>query len=119
LSLELNPAYFEALRTRARIFVRLELYEQATKDFTNALEHGVQIMSAFEHEELKIELEEAEMERNKGKDYYKILGLSMSSPLIKYVYYWFGIPQVSPHIVRKLKSERLTWFSRANTIQTR
>jgi len=40
---------------------------------TNALK-SVQ-MSAFENQELKTKLEKAERECDKGKDYYKILGL--------------------------------------------
>jgi DnaJ homolog subfamily C member 7 len=82
LSLELNPTYFKALRARGQIFATLELYEPATEDFTHALEHGMQMMSAFEQCELKDELEEVKLERDKGKDYYKILGLSMSCPLL-------------------------------------
>ncbi|KAH9942881.1 DnaJ-domain-containing protein [Amylocystis lapponica] len=79
-ALNLKPQYFKALRTRARIYVGLELYESAVDDFTAALQHGTAEMSASDVDALKAELSRTEqaavLERNKEKDYYKILGLS-------------------------------------------
>lgn len=53
----------------------LELFDCAVKDFTHALEHGEAKMGVAEKQELKAELKMAEQERDKGKDYYSILGM--------------------------------------------
>ncbi|KAH9942882.1 DnaJ-domain-containing protein [Amylocystis lapponica] len=80
ISLKLNPEYFKAFRTRARIYVGLELYESAIADFTAALQHGIAEMRAIDVEALRAELSRTEetlvQERNIQKDYYEILGIS-------------------------------------------
>jgi DnaJ family protein C protein 7 len=67
------------LRERGRIYVLLELFDCAVEDFTHALEHGAAKISITEMKNLKAELKKAELERDKGKDYYSILSMSKSS----------------------------------------
>ncbi|KAL6307565.1 DnaJ-domain-containing protein [Sparassis latifolia] len=78
-ALALDPSYFKAYCARGRIYVGLELYESAVEDFKSALEHGAALLNATDARTLKEELEcaerDAERERKKDKDYYKILGL--------------------------------------------
>ncbi|KAJ7460673.1 hypothetical protein FB451DRAFT_1096425 [Mycena latifolia] len=79
-SLELTPASFKALRTRARIYLHLEKYDQAVGDFKSAIQQVGMDGSAGEADvrALKTELKKAEaaLKRSKTKDYYKILGVA-------------------------------------------
>ena len=80
-SLELVATSYKALRTRARISMASEDYQAAVTDFKASLEQ-VQIEgSQTEERALRQELKEAEiaLRRSKSKDYYKILGLSVTS----------------------------------------
>ncbi|KAH8091743.1 hypothetical protein BXZ70DRAFT_953084 [Cristinia sonorae] len=78
-SLELNPHSFKALRTRARIHLHLEKYDNAVADFKQAIEQAERDGSSGDADvrALKGELKKAEiaLKRSKSKDYYKILGL--------------------------------------------
>ncbi|KAL5513467.1 hypothetical protein ACEPAH_3866 [Sanghuangporus vaninii] len=76
-SLELHPTSFKALRTRARINLRLENYDAAVADFKSALDYAEVEGSAADGRSLRTELRQAEadLKRSKTKDYYKILGL--------------------------------------------
>jgi len=49
------------------------------EDFTHALEHGATKMSIAEKQDLESKLKMAEQGRDKGKDYYSILGTSNQS----------------------------------------
>lgn len=77
-SLKYKPNYFKALRTRARIYVGLELFDPAVEDFSAAVEYGSAHMSEEDLSNLKEEMESTEKQaiqhRQKEKDYYKILG---------------------------------------------
>jgi DnaJ family protein C protein 7 len=78
-SLELTPTSFKALRTRARIHLHLEHYDQCVADFKAAIQQVGMDGSAGEADlrALKTELKKAEaaLKRSKTKDYYKILGV--------------------------------------------
>jgi DnaJ family protein C protein 7 len=76
-SLELNPGYVKALRTRARANLASERYEDAVSDFKKAVEETPQ----GEAEAVKRELRSAEIDlkRSKKKDYYKILGVEKTA----------------------------------------
>ncbi|UZJ55857.1 hypothetical protein CBS101457_005177 [Exobasidium rhododendri] len=76
-SLQLNPGYVKALRTRARANLASERYEEAVSDFKKAVEETPQ----GEAEALKRELRSAEIDlkRSKKKDYYKILGVEKTA----------------------------------------
>lgn len=77
-SLELNPRYFKALRARGRIYIGLELYTSAIRDFRAALECDVLKVDPIDVRTLRVELKDtelmAEKEANKVRDYYEILG---------------------------------------------
>lgn len=77
-SLALNPTYFKALRTRARINVQLENFDAGIADFKSAIEQAQFEGSDADVRALKGELKKAEvaLKRSKTKDYYKILGIS-------------------------------------------
>lgn len=79
-ALKLNPTYVKAFLTSARIQVGMELFESAIDDFTSAQQYGSSSMSAADRAMVNEERESAELaaatERNRVKDYYKILGLS-------------------------------------------
>jgi DnaJ family protein C protein 7 len=74
-SLLLSPNSFKALRTRARIQLSLESYEDAVRDFKAAQDHAE---SDADRKAAQIELKKAEaaLKRSKTKDYYKILGVA-------------------------------------------
>ncbi|KAG8722149.1 hypothetical protein FRC08_006598, partial [Ceratobasidium sp. 394] len=78
-SLALNPESYKALRTRARIQLELEHFEEAVRDFKSAEEaadsEGAAIgeVRALEQETRKAEVL---LKRSKTKDYYKILNVS-------------------------------------------
>ncbi|KAJ6624856.1 hypothetical protein B0H10DRAFT_2004434 [Mycena sp. CBHHK59/15] len=79
-SLVLAPISFKALRTRARINLHLEKYDQAVADFKSAIQQVGMDGSAGDADvrALKTELKKAEaaLKRSKTKDYYKILGVA-------------------------------------------
>ncbi|KAJ7089731.1 hypothetical protein B0H15DRAFT_269331 [Mycena belliarum] len=79
-SLLLTPSSFKALRTRARINLHLEQYDQAVADFKSAIQQVGMDGSAGDADvrALKTELKKAEaaLKRSKTKDYYKILGVA-------------------------------------------
>ncbi|THH14585.1 hypothetical protein EUX98_g9592 [Antrodiella citrinella] len=79
-SLALNPHSFKALRTRARIHLHLEKYDNAVADFKSAIEQAERDGSSGDADvrALKGELKKAELalKRSKTKDYYKILGVA-------------------------------------------
>ena len=85
-SLELNPGFVKALRTRARAHLAMERYEDAVSDFKKAVEET----PGGEAEALKRELRSAEIDlkRSKKKDYYKILGVekTATAPELKKAY---------------------------------
>lgn len=74
-SLKLHPDYYKTLRTRARIRLALEEYQEAIDDFKSALDSSMVEASAAEQKSLEkeIRLAEVQLKRSKGKDYYKIL----------------------------------------------
>ncbi|KAJ7746729.1 hypothetical protein DFH07DRAFT_962814 [Mycena maculata] len=78
-SLELIPTSFKALRTRARIHLHLENYDNAVADFKSAITQASADGGAGDADvrALKTELKKAEaaLKRSKTKDYYKILGV--------------------------------------------
>ncbi|KDQ06644.1 hypothetical protein BOTBODRAFT_39447 [Botryobasidium botryosum FD-172 SS1] len=76
-SLDLHPSSYKALRTRARIRLALEDYEECVRDFKAALEACSIEGNAGEEKALANELKQAEVQlkRSKTKDYYKILNL--------------------------------------------
>ncbi|KAI0781853.1 hypothetical protein C8Q75DRAFT_728409, partial [Abortiporus biennis] len=76
-SLTLNPSSFKALRTRARVNIALEKFEDAVRDFKSAIEQAEFEGSDADVRALKGELKKAEvaLKRSKTKDYYKILGI--------------------------------------------
>ncbi|EMD33210.1 hypothetical protein CERSUDRAFT_160798 [Gelatoporia subvermispora B] len=82
VALTLSPLYFKALRTRARLYVGLELYEKAVEDFQAAMQQTSIKLTASDLDELVTELASAEQKakeaQEKLKDYYNILGLSRS-----------------------------------------
>lgn len=78
-SLVLQPGSFKALRTRARIRLHKEEYEDAIADFRAALEQAESESADGDARALRGELNEAEaeaaLECSKTKDYYKILAV--------------------------------------------
>ncbi|KIM25410.1 hypothetical protein M408DRAFT_331174 [Serendipita vermifera MAFF 305830] len=91
LSLKLYPDNWKAVRTRARIRLARDEYEEAISDFREAMELA-ENMAGTEgaQREIQDELRKAEvlLKRSKEKDYYKILGLSRTAtdPEIKKAY---------------------------------
>ncbi|CAK5267226.1 unnamed protein product [Mycena citricolor] len=79
-SLQLAPASFKALRTRARINLHMEQYEQSIADFQEAIRQAQSDANSSDAEvrALRSELKKAEaaLKRSKTKDYYKILGVA-------------------------------------------
>lgn len=75
LSLALYPDYYKSLRTRARIRLANDEYQEAIDDFKLALDSSMVEASAAEQKALEkeIKLAEVQLKRSKGKDYYKIL----------------------------------------------
>ncbi|KAB5593889.1 DnaJ like protein [Ceratobasidium theobromae] len=81
-SLALNPDSYKALRTRARIQLELEHFEDAVRDFKAAQESAEGDGAAVgELRSLAEETKKAEvlLKRSKTKDYYKILNVSRDS----------------------------------------
>jgi DnaJ-like protein len=76
-SLILQPGSFKALRTRARIRLHKEEYDDAIADFRAALEQAEFESADGDVRALRGELKRAEaaLKRSKTKDYYKILGV--------------------------------------------
>jgi tetratricopeptide (TPR) repeat protein len=76
-SLLLQPGSFKALRTRARIRLHKEQYDDAIADFRSALEQAEFESADGDVRALRGELKRAEaaLKRSKTKDYYKILGV--------------------------------------------
>jgi hypothetical protein len=75
-SLALNPDSYKALRTRARIHLELEHFEDAVRDFKAAQESAEGDGTAMgEVRSIAEEVKKAEvlLKRSKTKDYYKIL----------------------------------------------
>ncbi|THU97707.1 protein prenylyltransferase [Dendrothele bispora CBS 962.96] len=79
ISLELVSTSFKALRTRGRINIALEKFEDAVRDFKSSIEEAQKDGSTSDADvkALRSELKKAEaaLKRSKTKDYYKILGL--------------------------------------------
>ncbi|KAF8270650.1 TPR-like protein [Lactarius quietus] len=77
-SLILQPGSFKALRTRARIRLHNEQYEEAIADFRSALEQAEFDGADADVRAMRGELKRAEaaLRRSKTKDYYKILGVA-------------------------------------------
>ncbi|KAJ7623539.1 hypothetical protein FB45DRAFT_108514 [Roridomyces roridus] len=79
-SLEITPNSFKALRTRARIHLHLEKYDNAVADFKSSIQQASAdgATSDADVRALKTELKKAEaaLKRSKTKDYYKILGVA-------------------------------------------
>ena len=77
-SLLLQPGSFKALRTRARIRMHNEQYDEAIADFRSALEQAEFESADGDVRVLRGELKRAEaaLRRSKTKDYYKILGVA-------------------------------------------
>lgn len=77
-SLLLQPGSFKALRTRARIRLHNEQYDEAIVDFRSALEQAEFESADADVRALRGELKRAEaaLRRSKTKDYYKILGVA-------------------------------------------
>ncbi len=81
-ALALQPAYVKALKTRARALGELGRYEEAVRDFTQAVaDFDFAKESRAEFEALKRELRamEANLKRPVQKDYYKILGVGKNA----------------------------------------
>ncbi len=82
-ALALQPAYVKALKTRARALGKLGRYEEAVRDFTQAVaDFDFSAKESWaEFEALKRELRsmEAHLKRPVQKDYYKILGVGRSA----------------------------------------
>ncbi|KAI9509137.1 hypothetical protein F5148DRAFT_1275432 [Russula earlei] len=76
-SLVLQPGSFKALRTRARIRLHKEQYDDAIADFRSALEQAEFESADGDVRSLRGELKRAEaaLKRSKTKDYYKVLGV--------------------------------------------
>ena len=78
-SLNLTPTSFKALRTRARIYLHLEKFDEAINDFKSAIQQAQTEGSSTDADvrALKTDLKKAEvaLKRSKTKDYYKILGV--------------------------------------------
>ena len=77
-SLLLQPGSVKALRTRARIRLHNEQYDEAIVDFRSALEQAEFESADADVRALRGELKRAEaaLRRSKTKDYYKILGVA-------------------------------------------
>jgi tetratricopeptide (TPR) repeat protein len=77
-SLVIQPGSFKALRTRARIRLHKEQYDEAIADFRAALEQAEFESADGDVRALRGELKRAEaaLKRSKTKDYYKILGVA-------------------------------------------
>ncbi|CEL56292.1 DnaJ homolog subfamily C member 7 homolog OS=Schizosaccharomyces pombe (strain 972 / ATCC 24843) GN=SPBC543,02c PE=4 SV=1 [Rhizoctonia solani AG-1 IB] len=78
-SLALNPDSYKALRTRARIHLELEHFEDAVRDFKAAQESAEGDGTAMgEVRSIAEEVKKAEvlLKRSKTKDYYKILNIA-------------------------------------------
>ncbi|KAH9057438.1 hypothetical protein EDB87DRAFT_1751756 [Lactarius vividus] len=77
-SLVLQPGSFKALRTRARIRLHNEQYDDAIADFRSAIEQAEFEGADADVRALRGELKRAEaaLRRSKTKDYYKILGVA-------------------------------------------
>jgi len=77
-SLVLQPGSFKAIRTRARIRLHKEEYDDAIADFRAALEQAEFESADGDVRALRGELKRAEaaLKRSKTKDYYKILGVA-------------------------------------------
>ncbi|KAH9074925.1 hypothetical protein EDB83DRAFT_2515802 [Lactarius deliciosus] len=77
-SLVLQPGSFKALRTRARIRLHNEQYDDAIADFRSAIEQAEFDGADADVRALRGELKRAEaaLRRSKTKDYYKILGVA-------------------------------------------
>ncbi|KAI5479814.1 DnaJ family protein [Pseudohyphozyma bogoriensis] len=73
--LEINPSYFKALRTRARVHLSSEDFEAAMRDFKQAYELAP--AGSADETSLKRELKDAEvkLKKSKMKDHYKTLGI--------------------------------------------
>ncbi|KAI0047396.1 protein prenylyltransferase, partial [Auriscalpium vulgare] len=76
-ALKLQPGSYKALRTRARIHLHLEKYDDSIADFKSALEQAEFEGVDADVRSLRAELKKAEaaLKRSKTKDYYKILGV--------------------------------------------
>jgi len=76
-SLLLQPGSFKALRTRARIRLHKEQYDDSIADFRAAIEQAEFESADGDVRALRGELKRAEaaLKRSKTKDYYKILGV--------------------------------------------
>ncbi|TFK48414.1 protein prenylyltransferase [Heliocybe sulcata] len=85
VSLSLSPTSFKALRTRARIHLHMEKYDEAVSDFKASMEQAGVEGSDADVRALKDELKKAEaaLKRSKTKDYYKILGVSREASEIE------------------------------------
>jgi len=77
-SLNLVPTSFKALRTRARINLNLEKFDQSVADFKSAIEQARLDGDDAAVKALRADLKkaEADLKRSKTKDYYKILEVS-------------------------------------------
>ena len=75
-SLKIHSSYYKTIRTRARIRLALEEYDEAIQDFKSALESSTIEASTAEQKsiEKEIRMAEVQLKRSKTKDYYKILG---------------------------------------------
>lgn len=78
-TLSLSPSYLKALRTRARVHLALDQFEDSIRDFKEAIENVSPSDSDAETttRSLQRELKEAEMlhRRSLRKDHYKTLGI--------------------------------------------
>lgn len=78
--LALFPTSFKALRTRARIYLHIEKYDNAIAAFKSAIQQAKTEGNSTENDihALQAELKKAEaaLKRSKTKDYYKILGVA-------------------------------------------
>lgn len=73
-ALKLHPEYTKALRTRARIHLAIEKYEESVKDFKEALDHCTMEEKAGLEKEIRNA--EKELKKSKRVDHYKILNVS-------------------------------------------
>lgn len=73
-TLSLIPSYSKAIRTRARASLALDLFDDAIRDFKEAIETATE---QADSQQLKRELQQAQMlqKRSLRKDHYKTLGL--------------------------------------------
>lgn len=79
ISIELNDSAFKVYRTRARIHLGLEAFEEAVRDFKRAIElaNSDGLTGPSDVRSLQNELRKAEvaLKQSKTKDYYGILGV--------------------------------------------